>query len=354
MSSISLSATVSGDRERMRSYLEAKRQQDRNLLAKTMEYAKQSPVPWPHDLVDCICMMMDDDFEDVLMHHPGHALSDAHDSVVFCLKLFNAACKELDSAIMQYQSSCNDPDFFSYRRNAEHDHAIFVLNRCVYHVASAADALRNFSMKQAKHFIPENYEKYKKACFEQNNLHHFIQKLRGALHHEHFVMASPRVTWGGNHTHEMTLYLDTRKLLRLEKIREKRGAREYVEGSGARIDVQEAFRRYAIIVNEFHNWLLGEMDTSPEFTDYRRCLLERKRRSKRMTYSIFLREWIAKGIDPYAYLDKYLDGSQIALVKKLPHRSREQVDKIISLIDKDGACNDEIRTQAYELFKAAS
>lgn len=66
-----------------------------------------------------------------------------------------------------------------------------------------------------------------------------MQKLRVALHHEHFVKAGPSITYTGSDSHKTNLYLECRQLLRLEAIQEKAEALKYVEESGVRIDVQE-------------------------------------------------------------------------------------------------------------------
>jgi len=40
-------------------------------------------------------------------------------------------------------------------------------------------------------------------------------------------------------------------------------------------------------------------------------------------------------------------------IKKLPHRSKIQADKIIDIYDKEKACTDEIRVRLYKLFRVA-
>ena len=55
--------------------------------------------------------------------------------------------------------------------------------------------------------------------------------------------------------------------------------------------------------------------------------------------------------DPYKHLDRHLTPEQIAEVYSLPMRSQKQVDMIIDSIDKDGACDEELRRLAYELFR---
>jgi hypothetical protein len=337
-----------------RAYLEQARQREIMQLEKTIALAKTSSIPWPAELVGSIVAIRNDDFDEVMTHHLGHKLNDAHDSIKFFLRLFNEAYKALENAVQHYHVSYGDLNFFSHQRRHEHDQAIFDLNRCIFNFATSGDALRNSCIKQASHYKPEDYDEHIRNHFAENNLHHFMQNLRVALHHEHFVKSSPTIAMRHNDSHATKLYLDCKKLLRLATINRKAEAKAYVEGSGVRIDVHEVFRRYSIIVNSFYGWLLGEMDKSANFADYQRCLLERKKFWKRANFSILLNQWVGKDINPYDHLDQYLDNDEIEQVNKLPHRSCQQVDKIIEFADKEGACNDSIRNSIYELFKVSS
>lgn len=351
MASMTFSVKGKADLKRFYALLQQQKEQQDKRLAETIELAKSSPVPWPAELVHRISFTMNDDFEEIMTHHPGHKIFNTHESIKFFLELFDDTYKELEKAIQHYHVSYKDPDFFSRRGRDKHDRAIFDLNRCIFNFTSAGDALRNLCMKQEKHYTPEGYEEHKRNYFSENKLHQFMQKLRAALHHEHFVKAGPSITYAASESHETKLYLDCRQLLRLEKIQEKDIVFKYVEDSGVRIDVQEVFKRYLVIVKDFYKWLLNQMDMSSKFVDYRRCVLERKNTLRRQSFKLFIDQWIKSGIDPYEHLDKYLNDDEIAHVKTLPHRSPEQVDKIIEFADKEGACNDELRKKIYELFE---
>ncbi len=294
---------------------------------------------------------MNDDFDVIMTHHPGHKIFHAHESLKFFLHLFDDTYKELEKAIQHYHVSYKDPDFFSRRGRERHDRAVFDLNRCIFNFATAGDALRNICIKQEKHYKPEHYEKHKRTYFGENSLHQFMQKLRAAMHHEHFIKAEPSIKLTANDSHETKLFLDCRKLLRLEKIQEKAVVLKYVEDSGVRIDVHEVFKRYLVIVKEFYGWLLSQMDMSSEFVDYRLCVVERNKALRRQSFTIFIDQLIQSGINPYEHLDKYLSDGEITHIKTLPHASQQQVDKIIEFADQEGACNDDLRKKIYKLFK---
>lgn len=347
------SLTGKGDPKRISAILEQMKEQQDKRIAETIELAKSSPVPWPAELVHRISFTMNDDFEEIMTHHPGHIIFNTHESIKFFIELFDDTYKELEKAIEHYHVSYKDPEFFLRGGREKHDRAVFDLNRCIFNFSTAGDALRNICMRQEDHYKPQGYEEHKRNYFGENKLHQFMQKLRVALHHEHFVKAGPSITYTGSECHATKLYLDCRKLLRLKKIREKDIVLKYVEDSGVRIDVQEVFKRYLVIVKDFYKWLLNQMDMSSKFVDYRRCVLERKNTLRRQSFKIFIDQWIKSGIDPYEHLDKYLNDDEIARVKTLPHRSQGQVDRIIEFADEEGACNDDLRKMIYELFRVS-
>lgn len=351
MANISFDITGKGNMESLRAFVEYDKEQRQKTLVEVVNLAQQSSVPWSSDLIERLFYMSQDHFEDAMEHHSGHKLYNAHQSVRFFLKLFNVACEELEGAIEHYHQSVKDPEFFSHKDRTKHDHVVFVINQRVFNVSSAADALKNFSIKQESHYAPEDYASKKRQCFAENGVHQFIQKLRVALHHEHFIMGSPTITRTSNDTHETQLCLYSRKLLKLKQIRENKQSREFVESNGEKIDIGDVFVQYAETVNGFHEWLLECMGNSPEYVDYERCLRERRNQGSRVSYSILLQAWIDKGLNPYDYLDKYLKAEQLGVVNDLPHGSKEQVDKIIELLDKDKACNNQVREKVYRLFK---
>lgn len=86
-------------------------------------------------------------------------------------------------------------------------------------------------------------------------------------------------------------------------------------------------------------------------TDYRRCVNAHKAHMARITWRLILRQVVDRGVDPYQHLDKYMECEELDEIKRLPPRSAEQVNRIIQLIDTDGACDEELRELVFRLFK---
>lgn len=83
---------------------------------------------------------------------------------------------------------------------------------------------------------------------------------------------------------------------------------------------------------------------------YRRVLRACKANTSRITYRLFLQQFLKNEIDPYDHLHKYLLPNKMEEALKLPKHSKKQVDFIIASLDDYGACDDELRALVYRLF----
>jgi hypothetical protein len=63
--------------------------------------------------------------------------------------------------------------------------------------------------------------------------------------------------------------------------------------------------------------------------------------------------WQQAKADPYEHLPKHLTGEQLTKALELPQRSKGQVDYIISCVDRDSVCDEELRQLVYRFFKVA-
>jgi hypothetical protein len=70
-----------------------------------------------------------------------------------------------------------------------------------------------------------------------------------------------------------------------------------------------------------------------------------------MWWNLLIDHALQAGIDPYERLTQYLGKEQLAELSSVPHRTKEQIDKIIHLVDEYGACDEELRKKVYRLFK---
>jgi hypothetical protein len=130
------------------------------------------------------------------------------------------------------------------------------------------------------------------------------------------------------------------------------GARRYLAARNKDVDIGELAPLYHRRVHDFYDTLLDETDKSPpaEVADYRRCWNAHRQRGARLMWGFLLAQYLTCGLDPYNYLDRYLTPAELQAARKLPDRSRAQVDFIIQSVDEFSACDERLRLMIYRLF----
>src|SRR3546814_10763531 len=130
----------------------------------------------------------------------------------------------------------------------------------------------------------------------------------------------------------------------------------YLENAPATIDVKSIYEEYFVRARAFHGWFRGTLEADPplELQDFERCLKANSDLAARTAWKALLGNWLNwdKPPNPYDHLPRMLTAEQLDEVMCLPRKSEQQVDRIIAFLD-NGACDDELRQGAYELFRRA-
>lgn len=133
-------------------------------------------------------------------------------------------------------------------------------------------------------------------------------------------------------------------------------ARQFLLTHPDGIDLGKLVSEYSQEVHAFHKWLEGAVDAQAGqlIADYRRCARKVRSVGARAWWNIILQQVVIAGKkDPYAYLDQYLTAEELADVFALPMRSRQQIDRIIEIVDDNCACDDALRKIVYQAFGAS-
>jgi hypothetical protein len=130
----------------------------------------------------------------------------------------------------------------------------------------------------------------------------------------------------------------------------------YVDAQQKKIDLRKIFLDYRDRMVRFHNWMTHELESDAlvALRDYDALRKRKKHVDQRMFWNGLLGNWLINWKvppNPHGHLDKYLTPEQLADVYSFPRNSKEQVDRVIHYMDRDGAADDDIRKQAYELFQ---
>lgn len=288
--------------------------------------------------------------EFIQMKHPGSLVYTSLKSIRLSLDVFLNAVADLISSINRFKGESAKPGFWNrpYRQFVEE--LEIAIQRGIASSAMCAMALVDHTREFSKsHTIPD-YDSQIKHYFSERKEHRFIHSLRRYITHIKLTKAN----WVVTHSNEgrnvfflfsqMELFQwDDWNLL----------AREYIHEHPEGINVEELFEHYSSTVIEFHNWLRSAvMDSySTQISDYLKYQRLMKRFESQSYWNLLLKQvFIPKKLDPYIYLDRYLTKQELESVLCLPHRSKEQVDRIIELVDEYRACTEEIRNLVYIFF----
>jgi hypothetical protein len=122
------------------------------------------------------------------------------------------------------------------------------------------------------------------------------------------------------------------------------------------LDIMRGHPGYRDRMVRFHNWMTHELESDAlvALRDYDALRKRKKHVDQRMFWNGLLGNWLINWKvppNPHGHLDKYLTPEQLADVYSFPRNSKEQVDRVIHYMDREGAADDDIRKQAYELFQ---
>ena len=313
----------------------------------------ESSIPVPDEIYDAVVGLFASDAFEVLCAHPGFELEEKIRSLRTTFELFHRASSDLMAALDVFDQFARRPEF-TYRSHKDELAAIeSSVRKEIFAFSELAHSLQDHCRRlSGTDWKPACMAEQLTAKFGSDGLHDFVCALRRALHHVSMVEADWLIR--NNYLGSITSHYVFHRL-ELEVVAKdwNSSARRYLEAQPARIDVQIVANSYVPRVRAFYDWLFATVDATipPKVVDYRRCWNAVQQRATRMQWHLVLTECLKRNIDPCLYLERYLTSAELAEVMRLPNRSSEQVDFIIAAVDEHSACNDEIRSLVYRLFR---
>jgi hypothetical protein len=286
------------------------------------------------------------DFQSVISHHPGFSLEQKLNSLWLTVELFSASRSALKTDFQSFTGFT--PTSRSHDNYSEFDLIVRSVQKEIFTFCSLASAIKA-QAHRVRYVLPgTEFNDQRSVSFDVAE-HSFVTQLRNVLNHERLVEAKWKITYGsqGKRT---TFELDTAELFGLTSL--SADARSYLTRSGKKVDVPALIDSYAQRVAGFYAWLRAriEQHLPPEVADYRRCVEAHKRFASRTFWNVLLRNAFNSGVDPYLFLEKYLNADQLAEVNALPHKSLEQVERIVRLLDHDQCYDADLRQLIFKLF----
>ncbi|MBN4077965.1 hypothetical protein JYT29_01405 [Nitrospina gracilis] len=338
--------------EILKAALKQMARQEDNKLERIISFVQKSQIPWQDEMIRELCYMGDKHFYKALEYHPGWQLVVKWQSLQTLFKVQQGNFADLMFALDKFHEFSQDKEFFNRKNESINDSVCFAVNRHMFNFAMVSDAIADISKPGKKKTNPfcllKDYTNQFDKYYSSNPTYQFVRCLRNSLAHEQFfhagyniqIITPERLT---------DFALNSSSLLKSKFF--KGSAKDFIKNSGEKVSLRVVFDEYFKMVTAFYNWLEAMVEGNEAFNDYREILIERKRTGTRVTWGIFLQQLEPKQADLYDYLEDNFTKEELAIIEKLPHRSKEQADKIIDIYDKDKACTEEIRNRLYKLFK---
>jgi hypothetical protein len=327
-----------------------KRQKDAK-VAKIINMLNGQNAPWPDAVVEQFSLMTASEAGRVLAHHPGYNLYIIWQSIANLLPIFKASYDDMLSSLDVFHIKAKDESFFSRRRHDEFENACLQINKCMYHFSSTSISLYNMCQSFRGLFNPTEYIMRYDACYTNSHEHHLVKAIRNSLSHKHFVPASYHIKAFQN-SYETFFYVQTSALLEHNHLHNP--DKKHVLKAGEKIEIRPVFEKNGKNIIEFYEWVRARLEEDVRFTDYHRCKMAPRRYATRSWWKIVMKQIETKKIDPYEHLTNYFTDDELAEIKKLPHRSKEQADRMIKIFDEDQACDNAMRQRIYSFLNISS
>lgn len=290
------------------------------------------------------------DADEVLRHHPGYEIDEVLSSLSKMLDVYRCSWKALSTELDCFREFAQKPSSLHRSQETTLKDVQSKVRKEVFCLSSAAMSLVAIAQKlETKMSIP-GYRDKVGELFISSPEHHFVKKLRNNLNHGWFASADWMMSWSttvvsGEFTFSSSDLLQNGDFNSL--------AKGYIRAAGDRIKVRQLFASYSAKIEHIFGWIEASVgDYLPAtVVDYRRCVSARRANASRCHWRLVLSQIaIPKQIDPFQQLHRFLTEDQLQEVQNLPHRSLEQVDRIIELVDEHQACDAELKALVYQLF----
>lgn len=281
---------------------------------------------------------------------PGGQVFSELKALQLSLKIFLGAVDDLLFSINKFKSQSVRTGFWHMRNRPFVDELEISVQRGLLSSTMCAMALVDHCRKFHEKYEIDGYESKKEKCFSNNERHGFIHSLRRYITHIRFTKAN----WVIKDSREGTsvfFLLDNKTLSRFSDWSSP--AKTYISKHGEGINVEELFEKYSKNVKKFHNWLFVAIfdKYGKDLAEYLNYMRQIKGFSSESNWNVLVNQVVKQNkLNPYLYLNQYLHDDQIEDVFSRPYRSKEQIDRIIELIDSYQICTETLRQEVYKAF----
>ena len=274
-----------------------------------------------------------------------------------CLEILNSCTNDVLDIISEFSHASTKPEFWNLINRIEQERYANQLKKHMYCTASAAGSFFWHSECFAKEYPADGLTQKRKECFENTGLNNFIRGLRNYVIHEKIVKANWRISWDANKKRDVKFVLDSEELLKSGAWEPKKNkkseewklkAKQFIEYNKDGINVYEIFHSYLKCANNYYSWHKAKV-IAKYSTVLKRYFVYKRHLNKveaNTSWNMMISH-LNKDLDVFQYLDKYLTPQQLEDVLSYENGSKQQVDRLIEVIDVYKACDDELRLKIY-------
>jgi hypothetical protein len=315
----------------------------------------EGPPPWLTEDIEFVYLRNLKHLQECLAEHPGRPYNEKLESIKAVQRMFNKTAQSFIAIIEQFHIEAHSKHLFRRTRNKDRWALQEEVQEHLYVFMACAITLADQTRTLSKSLTLPGYDEQKDAAFAKNPLHRFIQELRVDVMHITFHQPSMHLTVGNSENRTTSFLIHSHQLPRAKEYNGE--AKQYLVQNPKGVDLVELVLSYSDQVNKFHEWLRSVIETEVGalISDYTRTDRIIRAVGSRTWWRILLSQVVIAGKrDPYLYLNQHLSNAELDEIQSLPHASQQQVDRIIELVDEDGACDEELRVIVYQAFGVKS
>ena len=290
------------------------------------------------------------EFPRVITAHRGHKASGKLQSLTVARTQFDMASATILEILNEFHVFSDSPRFQSPDNRAPFNRIIERMRKELFTFSNLAHSVQDHARQVDKVWSSPDYSAKLTEYFGSDRLHNFVIALRNALHHLHVFDAEWALRW--NDAGEKSAHFNLKKFELLNDHDDWGATKPWLEVAPMEIDVRALVTDYHGRHAAFYDWYLGwcAANMPAEVAEYRALKLGHRQHLLRMEWNFFLREFLKRGVNPMAYLARFLTSEQVTEAQRLPPKSQAMADFVIECVDETDGCTPELRDMAYKLF----
>jgi hypothetical protein len=318
------------------------------------------PLPWSEEAIEHSYFA---DFRGVwaaIREHPGFPPHRDLAAVRQSLEILGDTVEELVTKIEAFDTAAKTHTFWNRPARAYFDAHVRSVRRAMFAATTAAVAWRDIVRAVGTHCVDAGHPlpgwDVHWSALTSRPEHQFVVDLRNCISHAALVTPGWQVRLGlpgppaaaTENRQRARFLLSSETLSECDKL--SVSTRTYLKAAGDGVDLIQLFSTYMTGARSFHEWFSTSVSTAyePALGEYRGYEAALRRIRARVGWRLLLS--IANPSNFDAYLSDALSPDELEAVWFLPVGSRARADRVIEILDEEGACTPELRALAYKVL----